>query len=131
MRFPFVYETDVEDLIFMPTGRYPPNPSELLMRRELHYLIRRLETAVDLIVIDSPPVLAVTDPVILSRTAGASILVVRHGVTSLADIEDARKTFSAAGLRFAGSILNFFDPRKARRGYGYRYHYGDYEQRSE
>jgi len=124
-----MFRTQIEDLYFMPTGSYPPNPSELLMRRELARLIQELDQIVDLIIIDSPPTLAVTDPVILGRSAGTTILVARHDVTSVAEIAAVKKQFATAGVRISGSILNCFDPRKARNAseygysYGYRYSY--------
>ncbi|PZX45742.1 tyrosine-protein kinase Etk/Wzc [Roseinatronobacter thiooxidans] len=129
-----VVATPIENLIFIPSGRYPPNPSELLMRRELDELIHVLDENVDLIIIDAPPVLAVTDPIILGKAAGTTILIARHDVTTSAEVEAVKKTFETSGLRLAGSILNGFDPRKARGGYGYGYSYGyrySYETRAE
>ena len=114
----------VAGLHLLPTGRFPPNPSELLMRRELSELITTLDAVFDLIIIDSPPTLAVTDAVILSRVAGTALLVARHDRTVPGEVEAVKKTFQAAGLRLAGAVLNGFDPRKAR-GYGsYGYNYG-------
>lgn len=122
----------VEGLHFMGTGRYPPNPAEMLMRREMTALIDWCTDNFDLTLFDAPPVLAVTDPVILARSTGATVFIARHDLTSLAEIEASIKIFSAGGQRFAGTILNGFDPRKARSGdsaaYGYRY---DYKKRTE
>jgi len=129
-----MFETQIEQLYFMPTGPYPPNPSELLMRRELAVLIEELDQSVDLIIIDAPPTLAVTDPVILGRSAGSTILVARHDVTSIAEIEAVKKNFATAGVRISGSILNGFDPRKARNASEYGYSYGyrySYENRAD
>lgn len=124
----------VEDLFFLPTGNYPPNPSELLMRKDLATLIAALDDLFDLSIFDCPPILAVTDPVILSRAVGTTILVARHDATPLAEIEAALKTFDAAGSRMSGAILNGFDPKKAKGGYGYGYGYGyryTYKQRQD
>lgn len=121
-------------LAFLPSGRYPPNPSELLMRKELGDLVRALDEEFDLAVFDAPPALAVTDPVIIGRAVGTSVLVVRHDVTPLAEIEAVRKTMQAAGVRLSGAILNGFDPRKAKGAYGYGYGYSyryEYKQRNE
>ena len=122
----------VEGLHFMGTGRYPPNPAEILMRREMTALIEWCTENFDLTLFDAPPVLAVTDPVILARSTGATVFIARHDLTSLAEIEASIKIFSAGGQRFAGTILNGFDPRKARSGdsaaYGYRY---DYKKRPD
>lgn len=121
-----------ENLSFLPAGRYPPNPSELLMRAELSELIDWCAKHFELTIFDAPPVLAVTDPVILARQTGVSIFVARHDETPLGEIEAAQKTLGAAGLKFSGAILNGFDPKKAggRYGYGYGYRY-EYQQRKE
>ena len=121
----------VEDLGFIGTGRYPPNPSELMMRAELVQLIDWCAENFDLVLFDAPPVLAVTDPVILARNTASTILVARHEMTPPGEIESAIKMFDAAGVRFAGGILNGFDPSKAKHyGYSYGYRYA-YEQRKD
>lgn len=125
-------EGPVPGLVFLSTGRYPPNPSELLMRRELSELITHLHRKVDLSIFDSPPALAVTDPVILGSATGATILVARHDVTPIGEVAAVLKAYQTAGLRLSGAILNGFDPRKARAGYGYGYGYRyTYKQRKE
>jgi tyrosine-protein kinase Etk/Wzc len=123
----------VDGLTFIGTGRYPPNPSELLMRqREFNALVDWCAQHFDLVIFDTPPVLAVTDPVIIGRNVGSTILVARHDLTTPAEIEASIKTFDAAGLRLAGAVLNGFDPRKAKAGYGYGYGYRyDYQQRKD
>ena len=124
------YETNIERLYFIPTGNYPPNPSELLMRKELGKLVEILDKFADLIIIDSPPALPVTDPIILGKIAGSTILVARHDETTPAEIEAVQKNFNISGIRLAGSILNCFDPSKARNTYGYGYRY-KYERRTD
>ncbi len=122
----------VTNLFFLSTGRYPPNPSELLMRAEFSQLIEQCARRYDLTIFDSPPALAVTDPVIISRSTGGTILVARHDMTQKGEVEAAINTFAAAGLRISGAVLNGFDPRKAKTGYGYGYGYRyDYKQRQD
>ena len=119
-------ESDIPDLWVMTAGRYPPNPSELLMRRELGLLVNELDARFDLSLFDCPPTLAVTDATIIGRSAGATIAVVRHDTTPMAEVLATRKTLEAAGVRLAGCVLNGFDPRRAPHGaysYGYRYSY--------
>lgn len=124
----------VAGLSVLTTGQYPPNPSELLMRAELTNLIEWCGQNFDLTIFDSPPVLAVTDPVILARRTGATILVARHGVTLAGEVDAAIKTFAAVDLRLSGAVLNAFDPRKAigrfQQGYDYGYRYS-YPQRKD
>lgn len=122
----------VDGLSFLSTGRYPPNPSELLVRPELDRLIAWCAERYDLTIFDTAPVLAVTDPVALGRKLGGTILVVRHDMTPLGEVEAAIKLFGTAGLRFNGAVLNGFDPRKVRGGYSYGYSYRyEYKQRKE
>lgn len=113
----------VEGLKLICTGRYPPNPSELLMHERLPQLIADLDERFDLTIVDSAPGLAVTDPVILGRTIGTTILVVRHDHTPVAEIDAIRRTLGHSGVRLAGAILNGFDPKKAGNAYGYKYQY--------
>jgi len=120
-----------ENLTFLPTGRYPPNPSELLMRAEMSRLIETCAQNFDLTIFDAPPVLAVTDPVVLTKITGSTILIARHDLTPIGEVEAAMKVYSAAGLKVAGAVLNGFDPKKADGyGYGYGYRY-DYKQRKD
>jgi len=124
----------VDGLSFLPSGRYPPNPSELLMRAEFSRLVAWCAENFDLTIFDTPPALAVTDPVIVARNTGTTVFVARHDVTHLGEIEASIKTFSAANLNLSGAILNRFDPKKARGRYGYGYGYGyryDYKTRKQ
>jgi tyrosine-protein kinase Etk/Wzc len=120
----------VDGLSFLPSGRYPPNPSELLMRAEFSHLVAWCGENFDLTIFDTPPALAVTDPVIVARNTGTTVFVARHDVTHLGEIEASIKTFSAANLNLSGAILNGFDPKKARGRYGYGYRY-DYKTRKQ
>jgi tyrosine-protein kinase Etk/Wzc len=76
----------------------------------------------------------VTDPTIVARAMGATLFVARHDMTQIAEVDAAIKTLAAAGLHFTGAVLNGFDPRKARWGYGGGYGYGyryDYKTRGD
>lgn len=125
-----VVEGPVDGLFFLPSGRYPPNPSELLMRAEFSRLVEWCGQRYDLTIFDTPPALAVTDPVIVARNTGSTIFVARHDVTHPGEVEAAIKAFSTSGLRLSGAVLNGFDPRKARGRYGYGYRY-EYKQRKQ
>ena len=94
------------------------------MREDLSKLIMTLDGDFDLIIVDAPPVLAVTDPVILGRAAGAAIAVARFGQTHPGAVLAMKKTLEGAGVKLSGAILNDFNPKKARSGrYGYGYAY--------
>ncbi|KQI71235.1 acetyltransferase [Loktanella sp. 5RATIMAR09] len=115
--------TQVENLSVLSSGPFPPNPSELLMREDLSRLIKLLDGDFDLIIIDAPPVLAVTDPVVLGRAAGAVIGVARFGRTHPGEVLAMKKTLETSGVKLSGAILNDFDPKSARGRYGYSYAY--------
>lgn len=118
-------QSDTANLSLIMTGPIPPNPSELLMRPRLQDLIEGLDRDFDLIIFDAPPVLAVTDAVIIGRSVGSVISVVRHDVTPIGEVASVRSTLDAAGVALKGTIFNAFDPRRAgtSRGYGYGYGY--------
>lgn len=111
------------DVVF--AGRFPPNPAELLESNLFLEFLEDAERHYDLVIIDTPPTLSVSDPAIIGQKVGVSLLVVRHLHTTMADIVAAQKTLTTAGVKLSGVILNQFDESKSRYGrYGDRYHYG-------
>jgi len=115
----------IDDLSVILTGRYPPNPSELLMRAEFQELLDELDRRYDLVIIDAAPALAVTDPVVIGRYTGARIVVARHMETMPPEIEAVRHAFESAGTRLTGAILNGYK-QTADAKYGNRYQYYNY-----
>lgn len=115
----------VDGLSAITSGRYPPNPSELLMRPEFQDLLQTLNDRFDLIIIDSPPALAVTDPVVIGRYTGATILVARHLETMLGEIEAVRRMYESAGGKVTGAILNGYVVGEGSK-YGGQDHYYNY-----
>lgn len=111
------------NLDFMCTGALPPNPAELLMSEHLLHLLQHLSARYDHIVIDSPPVLAVSDTAVLGRQVGAVFLVAREGVSTLGELEETQKRLVQSGVQVKGVIFNDIKPRPGRYGYGYRYRY--------
>ncbi|MGN0933068.1 polysaccharide biosynthesis tyrosine autokinase [Falsigemmobacter intermedius] len=108
------------------SGRYPPNPSELLMRAEFERMIEALNKEFDLVIVDSPPVLAVTDPVIMARYAGATILVVRHMETVRGEVEAALRAFEIGGSKITGAVLNGYKQSEVSSYGGGQYYYYNY-----
>ncbi len=119
--------TKTPGLTFISTGRYPPNPSELLMRTRMSDLIAALNARFDFTLLDCPPVLAVTDPVIIGGKTGGVLAVVRFDQTPITEVQAMVKALDSSGVKLIGTILNGFDPRKAKAtgsaGYNYRYEY--------
>lgn len=113
------------DVVF--SGRFPPNPAELLESNLFGEFIENAEQHYDLVIIDAPPTLLVSDPAIIGQKVGISMLVVSHLETTTADIEAAQRSLNSAGVKLSGVILNQYDESKSRYGrYGARYRYGGY-----
>ncbi|HUZ47783.1 MAG TPA: polysaccharide biosynthesis tyrosine autokinase [Terriglobia bacterium] len=92
-------------------GQYPPNPSELLSSSTMEQLLAGLRRRFDYLVIDSPPVLPVTDATVLSKFVDGVVLVVESGVTPSGALLRAYKTLESAGARILGTVLNKMDLR--------------------
>ena len=114
-------------LDFLPAGTIPPNPSELLGSGQMADLLKDLATRYDIIVLDAPPLLPVTDAAVLATVADGAILVARHGSTRKEQVRQAAEALHQVNARLLGTVLNFA-PRRKRRGYsgdyGYGYGYG-------
>jgi capsular exopolysaccharide synthesis family protein len=109
-------------LWILPSGPEPPSPADLLSSDRMAELLRSLSERFEHVVIDTPPVLAVTDATILSRIVEGVVLVTECGTTSRAALQRTRRTLDAAGARILGVILNKFDQRL--QGYYYGSYYG-------
>jgi tyrosine-protein kinase Etk/Wzc len=120
-----VRELPLEGLHLLPTGVLPPNPAELLMGERFELLVRDLAARYDCVLVDTPPVLAVTDAAIIGRLAGSALLVLKAGEHPLRAIEECARRLQAAGVELKGTIFNGVQPRSSRYGYGYggRYWY--------
>ena len=119
-----LHQTPVPGLTLVPTGTMPPNPAELLMHDRFQELMHVLEERYDDVIIDSPPILAVTDSTIIGQVAGAAIMVLRAGQNSTHEIETSAKRLRQAGVNLRGIILN--DIKQTSRYYGagrYSYKY--------
>ena len=116
----------IENLDIITRGQVPPNPSELLMHPRFADFITWASGEYDLVLIDTPPVLAVTDPSIVGALVGTTLMVGRFGQNSVKEIEVARHRFEMAGIEVKGFILNAVE-KKASASYGYGYYNYSYE----
>ncbi|RFA26407.1 hypothetical protein CAI21_17135 [Alkalilimnicola ehrlichii] len=110
-------------LHFLPTGEIPPNPSELLMSERLDEVLRSLEESYDLVILDTAPVLAATDGVLVAARAAAVFLAIRAGTTSLAEVRQAVRAIYRDSVPISGFILNRLQQGSARYSNGGYYHY--------
>ncbi|MFE8102950.1 tyrosine-protein kinase Wzc [Brenneria goodwinii] len=126
-----IRKTQVEGMDFIPRGQIPPNPSELLMHQRFSAFIDWASSHYDMVLLDTPPILAVTDAAIISRHAGTSLLVARFEVNTLKEIEVSIRRFEQNGAEIKGVILNAVVKRAASYyGYG-NYDYYTYEYKSK
>lgn len=102
----YLKKTDVNNLYLLPAGNIPPNPSELLVRRQMRNLLEQLKNQVDLIIIDGTPSKLVTDSVILSRIVDSTIIVSAHNQTRKDDLERVIKDIKNVGGNIAGVVYN-------------------------
>jgi len=114
---------NMENLHFIARGKAPPNPSELLMTARFTALLERLQPLYDLIIIDTPPILAVTDAAVIGNHAGTNLLVVRFGFNQLREVALAKQRFEQNGVEIKGAIFNAVEHRHS--GYS-SYGYYDY-----
>ncbi|MFM0417288.1 polysaccharide biosynthesis tyrosine autokinase [Paraburkholderia aromaticivorans] len=106
-------------LDFISTGTVPPNPSELLTNARFSELLEKLRTSYDVVIVDSPPVLAVTDAAIIGKHAGTTLLALRYAQHPLHEIVESVRRLQHGGVALKGALLNDL-PRTAL-GYGRRY----------
>ncbi len=112
--------TEVENLQVLTSGPIPPNPSELLGSRRMRSLVQRLGEENDVLILDSPPILAVTDASVLATQVDGVLLVTDIGRTRRALAVRARDTLGNVGANILGVVVNRLSARTS--GY-YHYHY--------
>lgn len=110
---------------YIGRGQVPPNPAELLMHPRFEKLLAWASAKYDLVIIDTPPILAVTDAAIIGRYAGTTLLVARFESNTVKEIEVSITRFEQSGVNVKGCILNGV-VKKASSYYGYGYNYYGY-----
>ncbi|WP_236191869.1 polysaccharide biosynthesis tyrosine autokinase [Pseudomonas paraglycinae] len=108
-----INKVEVDNLHFISRGQVPPNPSELLMHANFRELLAQLSERYDVVIIDTPPLLAVTDAAIVGREAGISLIVARFGVNPAKEIEMTIRRFAQNGIELKGAVFNGVEKRAA------------------
>ncbi|MBE2166040.1 polysaccharide biosynthesis tyrosine autokinase [Acinetobacter oleivorans] len=116
-----LHKTPVANLDLITRGKSPTNPSEILSSNQFKELLEQLQSQYDHIIIDTPPVLAVTDGIIISQYTGVNLIVARYAKSQMKELELTLNRFEQAGVKVNGFILN--DIQRASAGYGYGYNY--------
>ena len=106
-------------------GPQPAHPVDLLMSECLQGIMSQIEKRYDMVIIDTPPVLAVTDALLIARAAATTLLVARFGKTSVKEIETSLKRMERMGVQVSGTILNDI-VKSAALYYNSGYSYYDY-----
>jgi tyrosine-protein kinase Etk/Wzc len=119
-----IRQTGFENVSILTTGSIPPNPSELLMHENFERYLNEFDEEYDLVLIDTPPLLAVTDAAVIGRLCGTTFVLLRYGVHSMAEIQAVTKRLRQNSIEPRGFVFNALQPRKGYGKYGqYNYEY--------
>jgi capsular exopolysaccharide synthesis family protein len=127
--------TGFANLYLLPCGPIPPNPAELLASSKMVEAVRNLHKDFDHVLFDSPPVLLVSDALVLSTLVDGALLVIRAGEATIPTSQHALESLQSVNAKVVGSVLNHFDIKNARyyghyysKYYRYGYGYGEKEK---
>lgn len=120
-----VQKTSIEGLYALTGGVIPPNPSELLDSEQMKNVLQRAKEQYDYVLIDTPPVMPVTDALIVSRFVDGMILVIASAEVKVEMARDVKNQLVNAGANILGVVLNKVRSEHHGYGYGYYYYYGN------
>ncbi len=123
------HRTHIPNLDVIPSGPVPPNPAELLASRKMHRAMKEFEQRYDYIILDSPPMLSITDASIVSSLADATVLVLAYGETTREEAQRVHQQLQMAKANVIGVIINGIPPHLD--PYGYYGYYGYYHEDRE
>lgn len=102
----FIVKTEIKNLDLLPSGAYPPNPSELLSSSNNRELIKKLRSMYDVIILDCAPVLGLNDTLVMTKLSDVNVVVVTNKKTKLESLDQVNKNFARANAKIDGVILN-------------------------
>lgn len=116
--------TDVDNLYVLPAGTIPPNPAELLSSEKMRNFLETISKIYDCIILDTPPILIVTDAQILSKYADGCLLVIAFGQVKKAAVLAAKELLDKVDAKMIGAVINKFEVnRRDYQGYYFDYYY--------
>ena len=121
-----LHETMIPGLSFIPTGTLPPNPAEMLLHKRFANCLKVLAPRYDHVIVDSPPVLAVTDATIIGQMVGGTLMVLKAGEHPMREIDQAVKRLRQTEVNLRGILFNDVNMTSSRYGagkYSYQYKY--------
>lgn len=98
-------ETQIPDLLFLPSGALPPNPADILGSQKMHQLLEQLRNEADVVILDAPPVTVAVDASVLAAQTDGIVLVVRAGQTRRDHIDQAKEFLERFRVRILGAVL--------------------------
>ncbi|MDX2354667.1 polysaccharide biosynthesis tyrosine autokinase [Stutzerimonas xanthomarina] len=126
--FDAIQKTQLNNLHVITHGQLPPNPSELLMHENFSRFVKEISSMYDLVIFDTPPILAVTDAALVGSQAGTTLMVTRYGLNGVKEIEFAKRRLEQNGLVVKGVIFNAV-VRKASTYSEYGYYQYEYQSK--
>ena len=120
-----IHATNINNLHFISRGQLAHNSSELLMHSDFKQLLEQARQQYDLVIIDTPPILSVTDGAIISSHAGLTLLVSRFAKTSIKEVEVAMRRYEQNGTTVKGMIFNAVEPNASMKRYSNYEYYGE------
>jgi capsular exopolysaccharide synthesis family protein len=122
--------TKIDGLMILPSGPLPPNPAELLGSAQMNVLLDKLSETYDLLILDTPPLLAASDAAIVSRATDGALVVVRAGRTERSALQTGVQQLTTVGARVLGTVLNDPDAEVPKYARYYGYYYNNYYEYS-
>ncbi|MHB8077042.1 CpsD/CapB family tyrosine-protein kinase [Desulfosporosinus fructosivorans] len=121
----YIYETTVPGVMVLPAGPVPPNPAELVGSKRMKRLIEEVSKQFDMVLIDTPPIIAVTDAAILAQEVDGVILVLASGEVNKSYAQKAKEQLDKLGVKILGAVLNKVDMNTNEYYYYYSYNASD------
>ena len=121
-----IRNTDIKGLDIIQSGKLLPNPSELLLHENFAVQLQNVSRYYDYVIIDAPPVLALSDAAVIGRLAGLTLLVVKSGMHTQRQLQHTIKQLHHADVRLEGVVFNGLDTTDTAYGHGQNYGYAHY-----
>lgn len=119
----YIQETKVPNLSVIPTGPYPPNPSELLASPRFKHFLNEVEKEYSYIILDCPPLIGLNDTLVVASIADSTIIVAKHKKTQLTVLENCKKSLEAVGANIVGIVINQIEKKEQSYYYNKYYNY--------
>lgn len=127
-----IHKNVLQNVDFLPAGMRVPNPSGLLLKERLPQMLEQASSLYDIVLVDAPPALLVSDVAVIGTHMGTTFLVVRDSISTMADLHLTLKRLEQARVEVKGVLFNGQLQRvTSSYGYGYGYKYGNYKQQAE